>query len=64
MGILEGLHTGITPDRLAELFQGATAFALQATNELGGIRVVALLAIIGFVVGLLACMLEIKMIKR
>jgi hypothetical protein len=64
MVILESLYRGITLDRLVELFQWAMAFAVQTTNELGGIRVVALLAIVGFIVGLLACMLEIKMIKR
>lgn len=53
--ILENLHMGITLDMVADLFRWISAFAVQTTDELGGIRAVARLAIIGFVIGLLAC---------
>ena len=63
MVILENLYPGITLEWLAALFQWISAFAVQATDTLGGTRGVALLAIAGFIIGLLACMCEIKMIE-
>jgi hypothetical protein len=37
------------------LYEGTSAFALQLVDNMGGIEVVALLAVIGFILGLVAC---------
>jgi len=54
----------ISQDSVIELAQKVSAFAMQIIGDLGGIRVVELLLVIGFIMGLLACIYEIKMIER
>jgi hypothetical protein len=48
-GILEGISTAMG------LYQWISAFALQLVDNMGGIEVVALLAVIGFILGFVAC---------
>ena len=64
MVILENLRIGLLADSIAGLFGWISASAAQATVDVGGTRVVALLAIVGFIAGLLACMYELKTINR
>lgn len=55
---------GIFADMAVNLARSISAFVVQMTGELGGIRGVELLLAIGFIIGLLACIYEIKTIDR
>ena len=57
------LQYSVTEQAMGLLY-GAQAFAVQTISAMGGIRVVEILAIAGFAIGFLACLLELKLMKR
>ncbi len=59
-----GANGGIFADGAADLANTIFAFAVQVTGELGGIQGVEALLVIGFTIGLLACIYEIKTLDR
>ncbi len=56
-------NSGIFADGAVKLAQIISAFATQVIDTLGGIRNVESLLVIGFTIGLLACLYEIKKIN-
>ncbi len=66
MMLLESVKAngGIFADGAVDLANMIVAFAAQVTGELGGIHGVEALLVIGFVIGLLACIYEIKTLDR
>ncbi len=63
--LLEGMNanSGIFADGAVKLAQIISTFATQVIDTLGGIRNVESLLVIGFTIGLLACLYEIKKIN-
>lgn len=63
MMLLENVNNGIFADGAVELARSISIFATQVVGDLGGIRGVESLLVIGFTIGLLACLYEIKNIN-
>jgi hypothetical protein len=62
--LLENIgNSGIFADGAVRLLGGVSAFAMQMMDQLGGVRGVESLFVIGFIIGLLACFYEIKKIN-
>ena len=56
-------NNSIFADGAVELARTVSAFAGQTIGQLGGIRGVESLVVIGFIVGFAACLYEIKKIN-
>ncbi len=48
---------------LSAILKWITEYSLQAIDQMGGFRMVALLAIAGFILGFLACLWKLKYIE-
>jgi hypothetical protein len=64
--LLENVNgiNGISMDGAMEIIRDISAFADQIIVELGGIRNVELLLVIGSIIGFLACIYQIKRFER
>ena len=56
-------NSGIYIDGIVELVGNISALGMQTIDKLGGVRSVESLIVIGFTIGLLACLHEIKKIN-